>query len=234
MANNIETVGWISDQAYRPTVQYPAILASSRVEEGGDQPQSSQANLPSSSGAEYVQRLTAKERLATVAANIQEAGRVLEQAGSLLNRLGQAVEMVKNYPPYPPGNSQRQDYINSLNGLRKEIESLVFPPVEQPGQEFVFFPNGKNNPPLDPLNAADAEVAGLGELVRSAEGLVSAGFEGLRGLAGRMSATIIHDLPTPPANDEVASQLGESLASRLAQSGQGLLVRDFGLVRMSG
>ena len=40
----------------------------------------------------------------------------------------QAVQLIKVYPPYPPGESSRVKMIRSMMGLRKQIENLTIPP----------------------------------------------------------------------------------------------------------
>lgn len=48
-------------------------------------------------------------------------------ANAISQMKGQLDAIVKNYPPYPIGDSNRAQYLKTFSGLRKEIESMTIP-----------------------------------------------------------------------------------------------------------
>lgn len=59
----------------------------------------------------------------------KQAGGALNPTGSVRGNTKLQVEgIVKNYPPFPPGDSQRMEYLKGFISLRQQIEQLTFPP----------------------------------------------------------------------------------------------------------
>jgi len=76
-----------------------------------------------------------KDSLAETALNIRGAQQGLDRAGELLNELDATLTgIVKQYPPFAQDNPQRVAYLNTITGLRKQLEALAFPP-ESPRAE---------------------------------------------------------------------------------------------------
>ncbi|MBU3736182.1 MAG: hypothetical protein FGM62_04315 [Methylobacterium sp.] len=74
--------------------------------------------------------------------------------------------MVTNYPPFPPGNDERVQFLNSLEALKKQLQSLEIPPVSNAYQP-VFYPREDVFPPLDAKVPSDAAVLAFGDAVLS-------------------------------------------------------------------
>jgi hypothetical protein len=69
------------------------------------------------------------ERQNRAAVQIRQDGRQMERADQLLARMkNELYQIVKIYPPYPPGQKDRVKFLRSFNGLRQEIEQLTIPP----------------------------------------------------------------------------------------------------------
>jgi hypothetical protein len=110
-----------------------------------------------------------KDDLAEIAVLGRSARGGLEKADAVLNEISAQVAVVKNYPPFPPGNEERAKYLNSLDGLKKQLQSLVVPPVS-PEYEPIFYPREDVFPPLDAKVPSDAAVLAFGDVVLAIKG----------------------------------------------------------------
>ncbi|MEW5789619.1 MAG: hypothetical protein AB1899_17385 [Pseudomonadota bacterium] len=85
---------------------------------------------PSGTLPEQVQTLF--NRIKADKENINQAAgeiRSLGEARELVRRAGNALDnIVKSFPPYPPGSMEREAFLNSVAGIRAMIERLTFPP----------------------------------------------------------------------------------------------------------
>ncbi|NVN88989.1 MAG: hypothetical protein HXX11_00175 [Desulfuromonadales bacterium] len=64
-----------------------------------------------------------------VADSVRQADATMQKVGSTLNKMKSSLEeIIKNYPPFPPGSEQRVKALKSFAALRNEIEKLTFPP----------------------------------------------------------------------------------------------------------
>ncbi|TCJ17953.1 hypothetical protein EZJ19_03325 [Parasulfuritortus cantonensis] len=156
MVNEMTVIGSASvarDYGLATASQGPVVTANGSALPGG-------SGVSLSAGT-FSGLASAKDATADVAVSVREVGKALEQVGVLLGQLDQQVGQVKNYPPFPPGNEQRAAYINSLNGLRRQMEAVSVPPVDN-GSEPVFYPKETELPVLDAGAATDGEVAALG------------------------------------------------------------------------
>lgn len=64
---------------------------------------------------------------------IRAAGevRALDEARTLVGQARQELEViVKSFPPFPPGSMEREQFLNSVAGIRAMIERLTFPPAQ--------------------------------------------------------------------------------------------------------
>ncbi|MEZ0223740.1 MAG: hypothetical protein ACAH83_04240 [Alphaproteobacteria bacterium] len=151
-----------------------------------------------------------KEASAQVAKSIRDAGKSLDRAESLLQDMASLVGAVKNYPPFPAGNEERMQYINSIDGLRKEMQSLVVPPVTAE-YEPVFYPRESEFPPLDAQTPSDAAVLAFGEAVQAVRNEVDTAREALEAQAQRSaenaSAGFADELQAQEISVAVAGQL---------------------------
>jgi len=169
---------------------------------------------------------TAKDEATRAAQSIREVNQALGQVEVQMERLAQRVQVVKNYPPFPPGNEQRLEYINSINGLRKQLEAMSVPPVQE-GVVPVFYPRESDLPVLDPGSASDEDVAMFGARLDQAGAKLEAGFRKLAESAMVMNVGIgVADGLTKASEPEVKI-LGETASRQLggvAQpiSGQGM------------
>ncbi|MCI0492578.1 MAG: hypothetical protein L0Z07_06555 [Planctomycetes bacterium] len=135
--------------------------------------QTTQVGMPK----HYAELAASKEAALDVAQSAREIGKTLEQAGELLGRAHQEIKLVKNYPPFPAGNEQRLQFINSLSGLKRQLEALTVPAVKD-GLEPVFYPMETG---LNELvaTASDEDVAMFASGVNAAMTTLAAGKESL-------------------------------------------------------
>ncbi len=81
---------------------------------------------------EFGQLQQINDRLNRTALHIRDDDRQMEKAGQLLSQMKQELyQIVKVYPPYPPGEPERIKFLRSFNGLRQQIDRLTFPPPDK-------------------------------------------------------------------------------------------------------
>ena len=65
----------------------------------------------------------------TAAIQVRTEDQRMDHMDQLLMQMKQYLfRIIKNYPPYPPGEPERVKFLRSFNGLRQQIESLTVPP----------------------------------------------------------------------------------------------------------
>ncbi|MBK6741811.1 MAG: hypothetical protein IPG66_02080 [Hydrogenophilales bacterium] len=170
----------------------------------------------------------AKDEAAHVAQSVREVGKALEQADRLVKALSQEVQMVKNYPPFPPGNEQRLAFINSVNGLRQQLEALAIPPIE-PGVEPVFYPREAELPELFPATSSDEDVAAFSAKLGDVGVRLGQGFEALQAVAAKAQSTTNSELPSVAFDDSEIQALGIAVGRQLGDANQPMLSRDTAL-----
>jgi hypothetical protein len=171
--------------------------------------------------SDFSMRANAKDQAAQVAQSVRDAGNALGRVDQVLKDLKKEVQMVKNYPPFPPGNEQRLEYIKGLSGLRKELDALMVPPVKD-GSEPVFYPSSKDLPELDPKKASDKDVHHLGQAVDAVRSRLNESFAELQAQVDALPRRINSDLPLPVVGDGEAGNIGADTGHQLTQTSQPL------------
>jgi hypothetical protein len=147
--------------------------------------------------------------------------------------------IVKNYPPFPPGSAERLSYLNSVVGLRRQIDALTIPPsIDQ--AEYVPPSNTSaaqqrlasvvlNQVPifegqltlpqhLDPISATDGEIASAIAQTDQArvqiDAYVSQLSVNVQALADR--------IPTPLANEDLVRSEALDIKAQLTHTPTGL------------
>lgn len=190
MVNEISGIGWTS--AAQVLGQAGASQPSKAGTKGDASLSGDQSGRPEALHAGFSGLATPKDEAARVAQSVREAGKVLRQAENLFQKVDQKLAQVKSYPPFPAGSEQRQNYINSINGLRRQLEALSVPPVES-GLAPVFYPQETELPELDPVNASDDDVAAFAAKVTDAKASLAQGYQALRSVVAAAQAKIDAD-----------------------------------------
>lgn len=162
---------------------------------------------------------TGKDEAARTAQSIRDANQALVMADTQLRNMEERVRVVKNYPPFPPGNEQRMEYINSINGLRRQLEAMTIPPV-QSGVEPVFYPRETDLPELDPVTASDADVASFGVGLGDARAKLDSGFRKLAEAAATFGTELAILPGTSDTGEPEVAALGETAGRQLAHAKQ--------------
>jgi hypothetical protein len=176
----------------------------------GQQQETVSINSSSGSVATLTDR---KEDAVRTAQSVRDSGKSLDRAEELLGDMAALVGAVKNYPPFPAGNEERVQYINSIDGLRKEMQSLVVPPVT-PEYEPVFYPQEAKFPPIDAQVPSDAAVLAFGEAVQVIRDDVNTAREALEQQLQRSAEHASSGLPRPP-QEQQAQEISVAVAGQL-------------------
>ncbi|HRH79811.1 MAG TPA: hypothetical protein PLW81_02070 [Thiobacillaceae bacterium] len=87
------------------------------------------AVVGSAQAARQAQALSSLDGQHRAADAVRHAGEAFGQIGKLLGQAEDRLwQIVKQYPPYPAESRERMELLNSLVGLRKQIDALTFPP----------------------------------------------------------------------------------------------------------
>jgi hypothetical protein len=173
-----------------------------------------QETVSINASSESVANLTdRKENAIRTAQSARDTGKSLDRAEELLDDMAALVGAIKNYPPFPAGNEERVQYINSIDGLRKEMQSLTFPPVA-PEYEPVFYPQEDKFPPLDAQVPSDAAVLAFGDAVKVIRNDVSTAREALEQQLQRSAEHASRGLPRPP-EERQAQEISVAVAGQL-------------------
>jgi hypothetical protein len=161
-----------------------------------------------------------KDMATQVAQTVRGVSDALDKVDSLLKEMQTKIDQVKDYPPYPAGNEARVKYLNSIDGLRKELQSLVIPPIKD-GNPPVFYPQEGKFPPLDAKTPSDAAVLAFGEAVQVVKGSLDTARAVLQAQTEKLSANISIQLPRPPAESQ-AQSISATVSDQLAGTTQSL------------
>lgn len=165
-----------------------------------------------------------KDGVANAARTINAVNKALDRADALLQNMQDRVGLVKDYPPFPPGNEDRVKYIKGIDGLRKELEALSVPRVTEAYQP-VFYPRESEFPELDAKVPSDSAVIAFGQAVEAIQVKVNAGRAELQIQSDQLSGRTGIDLPQSQVQNisvAVAGQLGGT-SQPLVGSGDALV-----------
>jgi hypothetical protein len=213
---NVATMGYppgLASLGLAPSAGSGDVQASPVVNgQGNGSPEQETVSINSSSKS--VANLTdRKEDAIRTAQSARDAGKSLDRAEELLNDMAALVGAVKNYPPFPAGNEERVQYINSIDGLRKEMQSLTFPPVS-PEYEPVFYPQEDKFPPLDAKVPSDAAVLAFGDAVKVVRDDVKTAREALEQQLQRSAEHASLGVPRAP-QEQQAQEISVTVAGQL-------------------
>lgn len=167
----IEEIGAIKQAGAMPTRMPRANEGSDHVQvkstriNGSDDFISLSGKSLSQSG--YAALNARKEAVNQRAAGVRELGQAQRLAETAKEQLDL---VVKSFPPFPPGSMEREQYLNSVAGIRSIIEKLTIPPeprerlADALGQEALINSQAGNDllpAGLDGLNRAQAVLASV-------------------------------------------------------------------------
>jgi hypothetical protein len=111
----------------------------------------------------HAQIRQAKDALSDAALQIRSVHASLNAADQLIAQIkDNLTNIVKQYPPFSQDSPQRITYLNSITGLRKQLEALTFPPQREtneiPAQSGQFMEWQNFSPPM-PVTPKQGELA---------------------------------------------------------------------------
>lgn len=195
--------------------------------------------------ADYVGRLSSSTSFASIqgqrdqrleaAVQLRGTDSGLREADELLAALKERLmRIVKQYPPFSQDSPQRITYLNSISGLRKQLDALAFPPERETRQSNADDLNWERAiapgpslpsqgdlaiPELDPRSASDDEVATALDAVMAAQQKVTE----LRASMWEGVVQFVGAANLGPASDARAqSQANEVKGYVTAHPGQGI------------
>jgi len=135
----------------------------------------------------------------------------LEKADAFLDEMSAQLAVAKNYPPFPPGNEERVQYLNSLDALKKQLQSLVIPQVST-DFEPVFYPREDVFPPLDAKVPSDAAVLAFGDAVLAVKDNVGTARAALEAQLAKVAEKAGY---FASVKEEAASEISQTVAGQI-------------------
>lgn len=177
-------------------------------------PQQAAAVNIDAKGKSYAEMLGTKAALNETSNAVRQANQALDQVDAVLTKIQEKVSSVKNYPPFPEGNEERVQYLNSIDGLRKELQAMTIPPVSEAFPP-VFYPQEAKFPPLDAKFPSDAAVLAFGEAAFGLQQQADTAREVLKAQMEKSQAEAIPQLPRPVEESAVPA-ISASVGTQLA------------------
>lgn len=178
--------------------------------------------------AEYAKLAKADDKLGEVAKSVREAGKALEKVADTVQTLKKgAQDVIKNYPPFP-ANDERSNYLMSINGLRKQMEAILVPPVEDSNGP-VFYPQEDKLPELDPKSASEKDLKEFLDAIAQLEEKVEKGFVELKTAFDALPEKINQDLVIPLKVERQADDVSRTAADDLQRTGVSVLAESSAL-----
>lgn len=95
-----------------------------------------------------------------LAVRLRTSDKLLEQVDDLLAAIKERLlHIVKQYPPFSQESPQRISYLNSISGLRQQLDALAFPPEQEAGSLPV-----EASGPVKPVEAPFSKMLARGDL----------------------------------------------------------------------
>jgi hypothetical protein len=140
-----------------------------------------------------------KEVVNALAKSVRDVAKFIDKVADRLDKMADSLkEIVKNFPPFPPGNEDRLRLLKSYNSLRQQIDSMTFPPPPDFDGTRQALMGAK-----DPANASETFAI---------SGSISISFE-FRQLTASLST-----LPDGSDGEASTAQVGEALTGLQAVS----------------
>ncbi len=100
-----------------------------------------------------------KEKRNAMARTIHKVDTTMENIDGQMSRMkDRLLQIVKHYPPYPPGSQERSDYLKTFTTMRRLIDRLTFPQNQDESLPTVNNVPAEEAPPVSdeatPENAA--------------------------------------------------------------------------------
>lgn len=189
MVNESGSISFLHVAAPRDVVPF-STGAPSRGRAAVENPRQASAGHPDRPGfsALFAQIRVLGEQRAETAAQLRQFQSSLHRADDLLEQIKEQLgQIIKQYPPFAQDDPQRIAYLNSISGLRKQLDALTFPPEHRPQAQLSQMGEGQDTlpavpphplrdvpaiPELDPRTAGDAEVKSALDAVTRVQAMV--------------------------------------------------------------
>jgi hypothetical protein len=171
---------------------------------------------------EYAKLAKADDQQSEIAKSVREADKALGKVEDAVQTLKKDVlHVIKNFPPFPP-NDERVQYLMSINGLRKELQAMNVPAV-QDGKEPVFYPRESKLPELDPKSASEKELRDYADVLKQMEEKIKQGRDGLKSTFEALPKKINQDLVIPLNGEAQAGEVSRQASGGLQRTGLSVL-----------
>lgn len=152
-----------------------------------------------------------KKEVTDAAINGRSTRDQLEKADVVLDEMSAQLTTAKDYPPFPPGNEERVQYLNNLDALKKQLQSLVIPQVSAEFEP-VFYPREDVFPPLDAKVPSDAAVLAFGDAVLAVKENVGSARDALEAQLAKIAEKAGY---FAAVKEEAASEISQKVAGQI-------------------
>ena len=172
-----------------------------------------------------------KTTLNSAAEAVKQSNSALNSAGQIIGKMKLQLDgIVKNNPPFPPGDTQRMKYLEGFMSLRQQIEQLTFPSDKiKPAIAIPALPtNPANDTSNAPIHEAIAALSSAADTINAWQQGLSSGFQTT--LTGETPAQS-GGTATTPMSEYSANQNSQSIQVALATTPSGLSSKDSSLLK---
>jgi len=146
-----------------------------------------------------------------MAANIRSADSAYQFINERIGKMKEALEgIVKNYPPFPAGSTERAEMLQKFNGIRNQINRLTLP-AEEYGLESMTadLPGmaGTTDIPTLPTDAGEGEIYEALQRLGSAAEFIADQRTALVGMVEKILASIGKSTASPQQYAELKGEI---------------------------
>lgn len=166
-----------------------------------------------------------KTALNSAADTVRQANSALNSAGQIIGNMKLQLDgIVKNYPPFPPGDTERMKYLEGFMSLRQQIEQLTFP--HDNSKLAVTIPALPTNPVNDtsdaPIHDAIAALGSAAGTINAQQQRLSSGFQAILATQAGVGASAQSTAAVTTLAEYSAAQNSRSIQTALTTTSSGL------------
>ena len=109
-------------------------------------PQHAAQDQPQLKGARFQTLAALNNQFNQISQSIGKVSRAMDQIEARIEKISDKLTAFRKiFPPYPPGSEERVKLLNTISGLRKQIQQLTYPPEDAVARAIIAPTAGQEN-----------------------------------------------------------------------------------------